>query len=1094
MMDLQHNTWSHVVTRSNRNIRVNVERLKLVGITKSLVNEPEKSGSCEFMCHPEEAHEREVEKDYSIFECREGKKELDHAKAVKKFVRPNVSYTQSLDTVALEKIRPIKVLIATLEHLMFNILDDKSQEYIHVFDFINDRARAICTDLTVQSAKFSIASLSIHERLVRFFILSEYILCSEPSYTKSKVDSEKQLRGRLTSCSDIYKECRRQGIYCPFEAELQSYMLLYECEIEFETSFRLASLTTFVRESEEVKFSLEVINAYKNGLFYRFFELFEKATILLACLMAKIIPKMKKVAFEAGRDWNKQQPDCFLQKMNVGSIDEQLTRYPSIDAKLNGVYYSQLIDMETNSVYNEWTNNSYYQFPPTSSTRRPKVLSMKPMTENISLHEVKKPTFDFKPPEKTQQPKFDLQNRKETPPKPKTATPEEKNEDELKRKQEELQRKEEEKIRLERKKRDTERLQKLKEEEERLHKEEMRITQLLEKRRHDEERERIRRLEQQREIETKESIDFLGDIIWTINIFNIASPIFKSWNKTAVKNQERKRKLEEKRRAKEKWMNSIPSKPLGGIPLDHTSNGELLENFIITNEIPITPNYELFSRINWPSIIYDHVYRKNLDSDSLVWKMIISSNYVLHEGLSWLLSNFRTEVFDDPTLLALNRYTPPETSREERSMYYCARHASPEDLEVRVNSELLRGTNSILFILDTPSARKFEDDTHYWKSQKNRLNSLVKSLSGSAIVNLVISFFPHDIGSDHSQGVIREEMNLDALPKNKILRIRVGPLFDFDGDKSFLSNYINWMGEMTLRQPDIHSVNLYDIVLHLGITALKKIEPESYHLSTFRLLEHLREDWTTLKEEIIYCISNVYFKNWPPLEFNRTTFFELDSFPSLNWNSDAQKDEVCNRIDEIIPKPFKDRFNLLDTSSYTNLIDYFKTNYDNISPQFLDEPLRLAKDILYTKSSRNPRYVNEKLKVISYHLNLESLKFIVQHVSKSEKVVVSQGSIPTEDDLDYANHRFNEDIELPHDIVPETIVISDSDVSETEQSDFEINEEEKEEIRKLLTSIQGISPKRLERYLEKDTFSKSPKKRKMLQFKLWSSSKRKKKY
>lgn len=58
-------------------------------------------------------------------------------------------------------VRPIPVLVKTINHLMQNILPCEDRPYWEVFSFIRDRARAISQELNVQVQRFFFFCMSV---------------------------------------------------------------------------------------------------------------------------------------------------------------------------------------------------------------------------------------------------------------------------------------------------------------------------------------------------------------------------------------------------------------------------------------------------------------------------------------------------------------------------------------------------------------------------------------------------------------------------------------------------------------------------------------------------------------------------------------------------------------------------------------------------------------------------------------------------------------------------------------------------------------------------------------------------------------------
>ncbi|KAG8784450.1 hypothetical protein FRC15_003246 [Serendipita sp. 397] len=203
-------------------------------------------GTCEMMCPEFESLQRYFERDLDPFE-KSPTGAYDRSLMVQTFARAAAGN----DLPPPEDIRPPRVLRATIEYLLDNILVQHGIEATH--NFIWNRTRAVRSDLTRQRAHSPDAAYCL-ERIVRYHILALHVVCRGQREVET-LEIE-QLKKALQSLMEVYQDARSQ-YSSPHEPEFRSYYILMHIRSK-HAPFTLRHLPSSVYNSPTLQWALRI--------------------------------------------------------------------------------------------------------------------------------------------------------------------------------------------------------------------------------------------------------------------------------------------------------------------------------------------------------------------------------------------------------------------------------------------------------------------------------------------------------------------------------------------------------------------------------------------------------------------------------------------------------------------------------------------------------------------------------------------------------------------------------------------------------------------------------------------------------------------
>ncbi|XP_056392365.1 germinal-center associated nuclear protein [Hyla sarda] len=250
-------------------------------------------GTCPDMCPEKERYMRDTRNQLSIYEFLPGTDKLDHAAAVKEYSRSSADQEEPLP----HELRPVPVLCFTMDYLVTHIMDLGEDNYRDWYDFVWNRTRGIRKDITQQHLCDPL-TVSLMEKCMRFHIHCAYQLCEEPMSSFDPKINNENLTKCLQSLKEMYQDLQNRGEICPCEPEFRGYSVLLNLN-KGDILREVQQFPESVRNSEEVKFAVQVFAALNSTNFIRFFRLVRSASYLNSCILHCYFPQIRRDALRA---------------------------------------------------------------------------------------------------------------------------------------------------------------------------------------------------------------------------------------------------------------------------------------------------------------------------------------------------------------------------------------------------------------------------------------------------------------------------------------------------------------------------------------------------------------------------------------------------------------------------------------------------------------------------------------------------------------------------------------------------------------------------------------------------------------------------
>ncbi|XP_077128536.1 germinal-center associated nuclear protein isoform X2 [Ranitomeya variabilis] len=250
-------------------------------------------GNCPDMCPEKERYMRDTRNQLSLYEFLPGTDKLDHAAAIKEYSRSSADQEEPL----AHELRPLPVLCMTMDYMVTNIMDQGEENYREWYDFVWNRTRGIRKDITQQDLcdKFTV---SLMEKCARFHIHCAYQLCEEPMSSFDPKINNENLTKCLQSLKEMYQDLQNCGETCPCEPEFRGYSILLSLN-KGDILREVQQFPESVRNTEEVKYAIQVFAALNSTNFVRFFKLVRSASYLSSCILHCYFPQVRRDALRA---------------------------------------------------------------------------------------------------------------------------------------------------------------------------------------------------------------------------------------------------------------------------------------------------------------------------------------------------------------------------------------------------------------------------------------------------------------------------------------------------------------------------------------------------------------------------------------------------------------------------------------------------------------------------------------------------------------------------------------------------------------------------------------------------------------------------
>jgi hypothetical protein len=283
-------------------------------------------GTCTTMCPVKEMNMRTESKNLQFYERLRGTEnhplpQTNLQTCVKEFKK-----IDAIVGVEADQLRTMETLQETMSYLLHVALADDRLDlpYYLLYGFICDRIRSVIQDATVQHfpQTYTLASLEIFQKAVRFYILSDQMLCTDSADNFDPKLQKERLNKALISINEHCTILRAQHIYTPDEPEFTAYLMLLS---DHENHLKqIWGAPTHIAQSEVVKFVIKVKNAISSNNYVAFFKLFNEADIVIASLMHNWIEKVRRRAFESLFKMKILEVSFVTRVLNFESTEETL--------------------------------------------------------------------------------------------------------------------------------------------------------------------------------------------------------------------------------------------------------------------------------------------------------------------------------------------------------------------------------------------------------------------------------------------------------------------------------------------------------------------------------------------------------------------------------------------------------------------------------------------------------------------------------------------------------------------------------------------------------------------------------------------------
>ncbi|XP_068629922.1 SAC3 domain-containing protein 1 [Battus philenor] len=271
-------------------------------------------GTCNEMCPPSEKNLRVREGLVHVLEAVNGTSQL-----VKCYSRSAADMTMAVPSL----LRPFPVLKETIQHLLLKVTCREDVSASCLYDFVNDRLRAVRQDMTIQRLQ-PLECMQLLEPMIRFHVWFGYQLSDKSLNKFDPVLNRKYLLECIKwflYCCDVQD---RQGKYktCDVNSDELTVLMsnwiidkesinkltcdrilvegLYVlCNLEdMNPLYRYLTLPTDVKSAHSLRLIYEIALANLHGNFVRLCRLAERLCPLSYCALCLYLPMLQRKALK----------------------------------------------------------------------------------------------------------------------------------------------------------------------------------------------------------------------------------------------------------------------------------------------------------------------------------------------------------------------------------------------------------------------------------------------------------------------------------------------------------------------------------------------------------------------------------------------------------------------------------------------------------------------------------------------------------------------------------------------------------------------------------------------------------------------------
>ncbi|KAF9822399.1 hypothetical protein SFRURICE_017674 [Spodoptera frugiperda] len=274
---------------------------------KSTQNVDRILGTCYSMCPEDEVKLREAERLVHLLEVWGSERRL-----VKSYSRSAADSNMAVPHL----LRPYSVLANTVQYLLLDVTRRVDVPESIMYDFVNDRLRAVRQDITIQRL-IPTQCVCLLESMIRFYVYYGYVLSAHPLKDYDPVLNKKYLleclKWYLSCCDSIAKEKGNidelSGFFSGLElnireskSKLVNDQALVEslyilCNLDdLHPLYRYLKMTKDLKRQEKLQLSYEIAIANLQGNYVKVCRLSEKLCPLLYCALCTYLPTLQRRA------------------------------------------------------------------------------------------------------------------------------------------------------------------------------------------------------------------------------------------------------------------------------------------------------------------------------------------------------------------------------------------------------------------------------------------------------------------------------------------------------------------------------------------------------------------------------------------------------------------------------------------------------------------------------------------------------------------------------------------------------------------------------------------------------------------------------
>ncbi|XP_050345135.1 germinal-center associated nuclear protein [Nymphalis io] len=269
-------------------------------------------GTCLDMCPREEITLRKKEKLVHVLEVTGSGYKL-----IKSYSRSAASANMAVPRL----LRPYPVLFDTIHYLLLKVSKRSDVQMSVLYDFLNDRLRAVRQDMTIQRLPPE-ESIILLEPMIRFYVYYGYRLCDHPLSEYDPVLNKKYLLECLKwylSCCDLMEQSKigvndvdaiidnlstlnvnrgKDGTLSCDRILIESFYILCNLD-DMHPLYRYLNLPKSIKRVSILKLTYDIAVAHLQGNYIRMWKLSKRLCPLTFSVLCLHLPSLQKRALQS---------------------------------------------------------------------------------------------------------------------------------------------------------------------------------------------------------------------------------------------------------------------------------------------------------------------------------------------------------------------------------------------------------------------------------------------------------------------------------------------------------------------------------------------------------------------------------------------------------------------------------------------------------------------------------------------------------------------------------------------------------------------------------------------------------------------------